>query len=232
MVYLMIFYLNNPLQQVAVHDEVNHLISARVQPGEIIQITDLKGLVVRCVVEKIDKKTRRIEFNILEKKTFKKPIENILIQAKTDKLYIEKLCEIAPIAGITTIFLVETDFSLKNQQLRLERLEHIMIRSCEQCHYPFLPHISIINTHQKETLLNEYQPVVLDGDGVKWQDIENDERINFSKKAFAIGPEGGWSEAEKKFFKEQKLPFISIGEHVLPAWLAGYTWSEIKNNSR
>jgi RsmE family RNA methyltransferase len=190
----------------------------RVRPGDRLTTTDLKGLKRIIKIIEVDKRSRSIKFNTIETTRHERPNDkNILFQAVTDKVYLEKLVEIAPHANIDTVYLFSSDRSpISNHSL--ERLQRIMARSCEQAQKIFMPTIYEISFEKVQKSLIEYMPTVLE------LDIKNPQPDLENKKALLVGPEGGWSKEEINRFKEIGLPFGSLGDVVYPAWLAGYTW--------
>ena len=140
-----------------------------------------------------------------------------MFQAVTDKVYLEKLVEIAPHANIDTIYLFSSDRSPVSNYI-LERLQRILARSCEQAQKVFMPVIREIETADIDKLLLKYKPTVLE------LETKSTEIISNIQNTLIVGPEGGWTLEEIQKFKTLHLPFHSFGDVVYPAWLAGYTW--------
>ncbi len=116
-----------------------------------------------------------------------------------DPKNIEKALPFLNETGVGKITFVYCDYSQKNFKLKPERIEKILINSCQQCGRSSLMEIETLNSSKE--FFNKYNMFyALDFDG---KEIE----CNFcSDKPFLIGPEGGFSEEERKYFKE-KLKF-------------------------
>ncbi len=166
-------------------DEINHFKSMRVKVDEIISATDLKGTKAKIKILEINKNYSELKFEVLvlnnshinntvipgsirnpltDESTItttenSKPSKTIF-QAITDKTYLEKLCEIAPLAGIATINLFFSDRSIK-QNVQIERLNKILIRACEQSETLFLPELKVIEKKELTKIMKESKPCVL-----------------------------------------------------------------------
>jgi len=222
----MIYYLPNLDSTCITGDEAMRYIATRVQVHDTIQMMDGRGNTITATLTEVDKKKRQIAYAIQTRHHHTRPPQRVILQAKTDKKYLEKMIEVAPIAGITDVWIITTDFSDARQQIQHERLQSIAIRSCEQCHQPWLPNIRFIQT-PLDTLIENHPTLILDADGLDWKDMSHAQQSTCTSSAVCIGPEGGFSPAEKKLFTERNLPIISCGSQVLPSWLAGYTFATL-----
>jgi 16S rRNA (uracil1498-N3)-methyltransferase len=214
----MYFYLpsieNNSFQG----SEVAHFISCRIKPDQEVYVTDLKGNLAKILVLFIEKKKLKIEYKIISKSNLPKPPIRILYQAILDKAYLEKLIEILPHTGFSDLILFEAEYSLKSN-IRLDRLQRILERSCEQSQNTWMPNIQILkkmdwNLDPVETLVLEIETP---NQGIAQSQIP---------KNFIIGPEGGFSPNEKLIIQKQKFQLLNLGTKVLPSWLAGFGVSQ------
>lgn len=93
-----------------------------------------------------------------------------------------------------------------------ERAEKIIIEASEQCGRADIPRVREPITPQK--IIDELEgeiPVLV---------AEQSDRLtetNLENIAVLIGPEGGWSDKEKAYFKTKNLPHFSISEFTLRA---------------
>jgi RsmE family RNA methyltransferase len=220
----MYFYL--PTSNISQIDDVytEHFFSMRVKPGDILPTTDLRGLFREIEIIEADKKSKSIKFKTLNSNNIPKAeSQNILFQAITDKIYLEKLVEIAPHANIDTIYLFHSDRSPVGN-INTDRLERILYRSCEQAQKMYKPSIEVIDHTSLIEKIDFFKPIVLalsddeESGTVPALPLEN------TTKSILVGPEGGWSTAENCLFAEKQLIFESLGEVIYPAWLAGYSW--------
>lgn len=201
-----------------------HFFSCRVKSHDIVHVTDLKGNLSKIELVDVNKKTFNITIKTIETRHYPKDkTSKILLQALPEKLYMEKLFEIAPLADIQKIVIFSSDFSQK-QSIPLQRLENILIRSCEQGQIVWKPEIQIVsNKKELENIIKDLSPVVLE---VQEDKIPKHVSVkkDTDKLSVLIGPEGGWSENEISFFKQQDLEFANLGKMVYPSWLAGFVW--------
>lgn len=244
----MFIYVSNINTKSICSPEVEHFFSLRLKVGEKIYANDFRGNISQIEILNIDRKSKKIDYKILRVKIFNKPktLQKILLQAIPEKLYLEKLMEILPLSGVEKAVFFYTDFCLK-QNLSLERLDRILIRSCEQSQTIFKPEIEFLPKARLADLIKEFEPKVLDcpqiffnsKEGTQQNEIfeqnteifktknpqpklETDSQTN--SQAILVGPEGGFSQKEKKVFVENKLEIINLGELIYPAWLAGFAY--------
>lgn len=215
----MLFFVSELDKNVIKNEESNHFKSMRVKVGEIIEVTNLKGTKANIKIIEINKNYSEIKFEILETTKNTQSTSKVLIQAITDKVYLEKLCEIAPLSGITEIKLFFSDRSIK-QNVQIERLNKILIRACEQSETLFLPNLKVIDQNKLNKIITETKPVIL---ACYLGEEKLITKIS-TKNSCIVGPEGGWSENELECFKSQNLDFVSLGQTIFPAWLAGFRY--------
>ena len=223
----MLFYLINIDSGVVNSKESAHFFSMRVKQNQILKVSDLNGVLAKIKISEIDKKEKSIKYQILNQKKTQKPEEKILYQAILEKNYLEKLVEVCPLANITEINLFHSEFSVK-QKINLERLQKILVRSCEQSENPFLPKLNILEKAEILEKLEKEKFLILQ------KNPKENFKLNFSnlllntKKPFKykvlVGPEGGWSNKELSIFENKKLLFLELKEVVYPGWLAGFVF--------
>ncbi len=241
----MYLYLPNPGQLGQNHLDKNliqHFFSLRVKTGDVVKTTNLAGEINLIKIIEINKKSRVINYELIEKIITKKPKKkNILIQAIIDKLYLEKLVEILPLGGIDKLFLFISDYSPK-QKINLERLDKILIRSCEQSETTWKPEIKIITKSEIQSILQKFEPGVLhiyemqnyllgiEDDKKSKKFNPKNKQFNLFHDSIIVGPEGGWSNTEIQNFQNLGLDFIFLGKKVLPAWIAGFSYFSQKQD--
>ncbi len=232
----------------------SHLHSLHPKLGDIYTFTNLDGSFAKAKIVEINKKLGEYKLEFLEIETQIKPPEKILFQHQTDKLYLEKLAELAPIAAVTKIYIYNGSFSPK-QNVQTERLNKILIRSCEQSHNLFIPEIEILDKKTWLEKIQEHKPKWLHQEiksqeesqvkkhpylGVKPLDMavvpvaaklashklnnSEDSTIQTKPTSCLAGPEGGFSQKEEEIYNNLKLERVQLGQNILPAWVAGYTF--------
>jgi 16S rRNA (uracil1498-N3)-methyltransferase len=218
----MLFFVSQPNQKLIKNEEINHFKSMRIKIGDIINGTNLQGSTFKIKIIEINKNYSELKFEVLESHQNPEPNSRVLIQAITDKIYLEKLCEIAPLVGITEIKLFFGDRSVK-QNVQMDRLNKILIRACEQSETLFLPELKVIDKDDLNTIIIEVKPTILACYLGEERLVDN----KTLKTSCIVGPEGGWSEKELEYFRTQNLEFISLGQTIFPAWLAGFRYFAI-----
>jgi 16S rRNA (uracil1498-N3)-methyltransferase len=215
------FYLPNINSPVLEKPFSDHFFSMRVKVGQVVFASNLSGTIAKIEILKIDKKNKQIEYKIISRKEVLKKTEKILYQAILDKNYLEKLFEILPILEVTKICLFASQFSL-DTKIKIERLEKILIRSCEQCQNPFLPKVEILEKNDIFNILDSQTHIILEKNlDYTLSDLNQDTNFeNFLKIIPLVGPEGGWSKEELDFFRQKNLRFVNLGNIVYPAWMA------------
>ena len=217
----MYFYLQREASSYIKGYQADHFFTMRVKPGDTLETTDLQGTLTKIRVSEIDKKNRTIFYDTVEEKKYLAyTSENVLFQAITDKAYLEKMIETTPHAHVDKVYLFVSDRSPVGGVIQ-DRLEKILIRSCEQAQKLFKPTIKIVDKLDLPDLISTHSPIVLQAGSIS-QNISSSGLG--SSKSVIVGPEGGWSQGEIATFKENDLRFESLGSEVYPAWLAGYTW--------
>lgn len=131
-----------------------------------------------------------------------------LIWAITDVKTIEKTLPFLNELGLGKLTLFYADFSQKNFKPNLERLQKILISSCEQCGRSDLLNIEILSS-TKEVLKSYSDALVLDFGG---EILESGAKISL-QNGVIIGAEGGFSQDERELFKAHRIysfatPFI------------------------
>ncbi|MGN8397153.1 16S rRNA (uracil(1498)-N(3))-methyltransferase [Helicobacter pylori] len=119
---------------------------------------------------------------------------------------IEKILPFLNQLGVSKLSLFYADFSQRNEKIdsaKLERFQKILINSCEQCGRSVLMELEAFSSTKE--MLNAYPKAsVLDFNGEALPTNANFE------KGIIIGPEGGFSEQERGYFKEREIYRIPL----------------------
>lgn len=207
------------------------------------------GLEYHFQIEQINKKSMSVLFTGTTNNTneLKIPLELIIcLPNKPDKL--ELILQKSVELGVSSIVLVEGDFSQMKHTLRPDRLEKIMIEAAEQSERAMVPSLQVgkklidflgknkliqgatpselAKAHQKANIwvamerLDVPNLANLTENYLKKNLVKNvgekfkHENIS-SKISLVIGPEGGFSEAEKSFIAKDGLTCFSLGQRIL-----------------
>jgi len=219
----MFFRLNKPEIGIVDVFTFQHLKSHRIEVGQEFWGTDFSGFAYECKLLTWDKKKEIATYEILQKISKITPLNHILVQAIPDKNYLDKLVEVATLAGFSKIVLFESKFSPK-YTLNLERIQKIVLQAALLAEFASLPVLefqSFKNLTQDEILIKN--SVILSQHGKSLADSKLEKHSD--QKYVWVGPEGGWSKEEDVKFDELEVSKISLAEGVIyPAWLAGSVW--------
>lgn len=185
----------------------------RLEKGDRVIFFDGGGKDVECVVEIISKKEGKF---VVEK------IKDVFIPEKKVTLYLslikkdnfELASRMATEIGISKIVPVLTERSEK-KNIDLERLKRIVREASEQCGRGDVPEVeSVLSLKFLVESLNSDSEIIVADFGEL--DLKSSKPKALSYKLF-IGPEGGWADSEREFFKSKNVKFISLGPTVLRA---------------
>ncbi len=119
---------------------------------------------------------------------------------------VEKILPFLNQLGVSKLSLFYADFSQRNEKIdsaKLERFQKILINSCEQCGRSVLMELEAFSNTKE--VLNAYPKAsVLDFKGETLPASADFE------KGVIIGPEGGFSEPERGYFKEREIYRIPL----------------------
>jgi 16S rRNA (uracil1498-N3)-methyltransferase len=230
------FYIPDLKANILNEFEASHLFVMRVQENKVYKACDLSGKTCKITITKVDKKTKTIEFEQAEIPKTAQYAPKYMFQAIPDKVYLDKLCEVLPLSGVTDLFLFYSDNSIE-YPINKERITKLLIRSCEQAQVAYLPKIVVLNKQDLDIELKRHQPIVLDCSFSNNMKVEEKQIppvkgvaakrtgvFSLNHQPAIIGPEGGWTQSEIKHFQGLKLELGSLGSIIYPAWIAGLVW--------
>lgn len=204
-------------------DAYHHLFRVkRLESGESVRIVDGAGRARRGVVARVDRGRAVIAFGAaapsLEAEL---GVELLVAPPKPDRAawLVEKATEV----GVVSVHFVATDRAARGERgfgvAQLARLRRIAIAGVEQCGRAVVPDVS--GTHPLAEILAERRsraiPVVaLDASGSKEVPRREPRHSPAAPDlSLLIGPEGGWSDAERERFGREGVALWSLGERVL-----------------
>lgn len=192
-------------------EELTHIFKAcRHHSGDTIRFTDGNGKIYETTIlrgkNQFTKATLVTEYS--------KPYPEILLvvgiihHSERLSFLIEKAAEL----GVHAIYLLKADHAVR-KNISIERLQRKAVSAIKQSANPFLPFIHIISL---EELLNDKRTffVVLSPDGKPFPSFLKEFTGNIpSPIGLIVGPEGGFSEKERTFFK--RYPHVKISTNIL-----------------
>ena len=203
-------FLYHPLageQQVIIENEqYTHLYkSRRTKHNQTLALRNLKDSYLYLYEQVLIKKrsaTLLLKDKILSPQTPK--TQTHIILSIIDSKVLQKTLPFLNELGLSKLTLFYADFSQRNEKIDLEKLQKILINSCEQCGRSNLLKIELCK-NLAEVLQNYPQIGVFDFGGEKLKTP-----INFP---ILIGPEGGLSPKEKEILKA--FPSFSTQESLI-----------------
>lgn len=116
-----------------------------------------------------------------------------VVEPKTIEKNIAMLNEM----GVKKVTFVYADFSQKNYKIDEERLRRILINSSEQSGRSILMELEVLNSVQEYLEKYPCSAIIDFSQNYLSQDVE--------VSNFLVGPEGGFSEEERKLFEKRKI---------------------------
>ena len=211
---------------ITVNDKENytHIVkSLRVKIGEEIKFCDEKETLYRCKVKNITKNELISEIQSSSKSERKLDYELILAQtplrSDAQLLLVEKATEL----GVSEIYPIYTKNCALAQNIasaKVEKWQKIMYEASKQCERANIPKCNQLTT-LKNLPFDKFDKIIVFAERNEEMSLKEyilNNPIKTNEKILAIiGPEGGFSDEEFEFFKENKLPLVTLGKLILKA---------------
>ena len=192
-------------------EEHQHLIVARAETDELLEIFDGKGNVWTAAVESVGKRetvarvktSRRFEADPLEL-----TLALSVIRLSAFELALEKVVEV----GVTRIVPVTADRSNLPGN-RQERWSRILIEASKQSKHYYVPVLSPAVTFEQAISIPAASKIIFaehDGGPLK-------SALAGSPVLCLVGPEGGWTERELSAARQGGFHAVSLGAAILRA---------------
>jgi 16S rRNA (uracil1498-N3)-methyltransferase len=185
----------------------------RLQVGAQVVLLDNSGFEFVCIIlgflhgdAEVEILEKRESQNIPEKEIFLFPS---LIKKDNLEWVIEKGTEL----GVSVFEPVLSERSEK-KSFNFERAKKIAREASEQSGRAVMPEIREVKKLEEAFSENELSFVAFDPRGEEFHKelFDHQKRIGIF-----VGPEGGWSEREIDFFKQNKIKIFSLGKQILRA---------------
>ncbi|MDQ5971102.1 MAG: rRNA (uracil1498-N3)-methyltransferase [Patescibacteria group bacterium] len=181
--------------------------------GEQIILANPNGMEALCEIESIDKKeaTLKLIEETENTKTVKRMVTLYASILKRENF--EFIAQKATELGVKSIVPIKTERTIK-QNINMERLGKIVTEASELCGRNTVPEIcETMNFKDAITLsTKENYTVLFDATG---ENLANKIHNWQKKMAIFIGPEGGFTESELEFARENNIEIISISPLML-----------------
>ena len=209
-------YLPEPLiEDDQIHikgEEHHHLVVARVERNEVIEIFDGKGHAWTATVDSVGKRETVAQVSS-SRKIQRDPVELVLaaalIRVASFELALEKVVEV----GVTRIVPFKADRSNVAPGNRHERWMRILIEAAKQSKQYYLPALDAPVSFDEVTSMRAKSKIVFaerDGGPLK-------SALAGSPVLYLIGPEGGWTDRELLRARDTGFHAVSLGTAILKA---------------
>jgi 16S rRNA (uracil1498-N3)-methyltransferase len=174
-------------------------------------ISEITNNEILCKIEKSYPSKRDLEFDLF--------LAQSPLRSDAQLTIMEKATEL----GVRGVYPVLTDNCAVKKELavsKVEKWQKVMFEASKQCERAKIPTCYNIST-LKDVIKGDFDRIVVFGERSTEKSLKQYLKEKPIKKAekilVIIGPEGGFSQKEFEFFKENNLPIISLGDLILKA---------------
>jgi len=199
----------------------------RAETGTEIKLTNGKGQIFTAKIEDANPKKTTFQITNIEKLPLQKPAFHLFIAPTKNINRLEWLLEKSTEIGIDSITPILTNKS-ERKVVRIDRLERIAIAAMKQSYRAVLPIINEITTFKnaiEKATLNKAENFI----AYYHTDNKNLSELIRTGKAvnMFIGPEGDFSEDEKKTANNYKFTSVNLANYRLRTETAGLIANQI-----
>jgi 16S rRNA (uracil1498-N3)-methyltransferase len=197
---------------VVTDEEHRHLVVARAESREQVEVFNGKGHVWTCVVTEVAK--RQTSLRVQDERVFPAPKVGVtlglaLIRAAAFELALEKAVEV----GVTRIIPFFAARSNVSRSERQERWERIVVEAAKQSKHFHLPTLESPRAFEDLLAIPATSRIVLaERDGVPLKSA-----LLGPPVLFLVGPEGGWTDVELRSAESAGFKLVSLGSEILRA---------------
>ena len=212
--------INNNKITICDKENYNHIArSLRIRKGENLLLIDENKIQYRTTVEDITKNTIIAEIISKEKSKRVLPFNLYLAQSPlrsdAQNFVIEKATEL----GVKGIYPIYTDNCALKKDLidkKIEKWQKIMYEASKQCERADIPKCFERTTLDK--IAKDFDKVIVFCERIASKTLKSVNDIKDNENVLVvIGPEGGFSEQEFSYFKENNFEMLTLGNLILKA---------------
>lgn len=218
--------VSNNIVQISDTENYKHIAKAlRAKVGEKLLLidenqiqyeTEIKDITSKEIIAEIKDKYKSKRFLDFELYLAQSPL-----RSEAQSVIIEKATEL----GVTGVYPIFTDnCALKKDVIvkKIEKWQKTMYEASKQCERAVVPTCFGMTTMDELLKSNRFGVVIAFCERLSeltFRDYlkSNLELFNNKKVLVIIGPEGGFSEREFKFFKDNNIPMLTLGDLILKA---------------
>jgi 16S rRNA (uracil1498-N3)-methyltransferase len=194
-------------------DEYIHLRAFRANPGDLILVSNGKGLLIEAEIISSDKKKIEIRKTVIKCNLNENPnLISIAVGILENRDRFEFALEKSVESGISCFIPLLAEFSNK-KRINSERLKSKAIAAIKQSNQAFLPDIyESITLSELMMLFKDFDSIIVcDGNGESLESMNIEGSI-----LILVGPEGGFSDKELKMLRDTgKCKLLKLGTNIL-----------------
>jgi 16S rRNA (uracil1498-N3)-methyltransferase len=205
---------------VSITGDSHHIVSRvlRMNPGDILELLNGEGDIAKAEIVSLDKKNLQLGVGAVKHLPRPSPAISLFMGSlKGDKLawVAQKVTEL----GVEELGFFDSDHSIAvKSENTLEKTGKTLIEALRQSGNPYLPRLKLYkNLEQiKKNESSNHWEIVLD----EKEKEPFSKMISLGKPAgisLFIGPEGGFSDKEREFFRNRGCHSVTIAPYVLRA---------------
>ncbi len=203
-------------------EETRHMNAQRIKPQDKVSLFNGKGIVAIGSLAS-EGKVRLIEIHEVPKSPFSLFIAVSVPKGERADWMLQKLAEL----GISKIIPLKTERSIVlPRETKQERWQRILAEACKQSKQAWIPELKPLSTIEDALKQEAGLKIILDQAGKNL--IELLQEKPKSVLAF-IGPEGGFTENEKKLLQDSGCKPASLGRQTLRIETAAMAMAAVMN---
>jgi len=196
--------------------ESSHAVrSRRLREGDEVRLLDGAGVIAKGNISHVDKRNVRVKLGAFEKQvanSTKIAIATAIPKGDRQKIMIDMLTQL----GVSEIFPLACEHSVTRYSDNLGvKWQRAAIEACKQSQNPWLPVIHRSHSIEKLCDYDNYHVVYTDTAGDSVPSVRKQMSDDGKMLMVVIGPEGGFSPSEIKYFSERNIDSVSLAGHIL-----------------